>query len=52
MDIKTAELLAETGRLVGFEEGRHIPMEMLVSRDIFRKNAVASETILELRKPR
>jgi len=52
VDIKTAELLAETGRLVGFEEGRHIPMEMLVSRDIFRKNAVASETILELKKPR
>jgi len=25
-------------------------MEMLVSRDIFRKNAVASETILVLRR--
>ncbi|HOO31432.1 MAG: hypothetical protein ACOX7Q_06540 [Kiritimatiellia bacterium] len=51
VDIETAGLLAEIARTVGLEEGNHLPMEMLVSRDIFRRNAVASETILEFRKP-
>jgi len=51
VDIKTAGFLAEIARTVGLDEGDHLPMEMLVSRDIFRRNAVASETILELRKP-
>ena len=51
VDIETARLLAEIGVGVGLEEGRHVPMEMLVSRDIFRRNAVGSETILEFRKP-
>lgn len=51
VDIETAKLLAEIGTSVGLEEGQHLPMEMLVSRDIFRRNAVGSETILELRKP-
>ncbi len=48
--IETAPLLAELSELVGFAQGQHRPMEMLVSRDIFRKNAMASETILELRR--
>jgi site-specific DNA-methyltransferase (cytosine-N4-specific) len=51
VNIETARLLAEIGVTVGLEEGKHLPMEMLVSRDIFRRNAVGSETILEFRKP-
>ena len=51
VEIKTARFLAEVAKMVGLEEGRHLPMDMLVSRDIFKKNAVASETILEFRKP-
>lgn len=48
--IETAELLAELAETCGFTWKESIPMEMLVSRDIFRKNAVASETIISLRK--
>jgi len=51
VDIKTAGLLAEIAANQGLKEGQHLPMEMLVSRDIFRRNAVGSETILEFRKP-
>lgn len=51
VDIPTAGFLAEMAGMVGLEEGEHLSMEMLTSRDIFRKNAVGSETILELRKP-
>ena len=51
VEIETAKLLSEIAVMVGLQEGQHIPMEMLVSRDIFRKNAVAAETVLEFRKP-
>jgi site-specific DNA-methyltransferase (cytosine-N4-specific) len=51
VDIETAKLLAETARLIGFKVQPSLPMEMLVSRDIFRKNAMATEEILFLRKP-
>lgn len=49
IEIKTAELLVDLATMVGFQEGNHRPMEMLTSRDIFKRNAVGSETILELR---
>ena len=51
VEIETAGLLAEIADAVGLKQGKHLPMDMLVSRDIFKKNAVASETILEFRKP-
>jgi len=51
VEIETGHILAELAEMVGLEQGRHLSMDMLVSRDIFKKNAVASETILELRKP-
>jgi len=51
VEIETAKLLAEIAVMVGLKEGNHVPMEMLPSREIFKQNAVASETILELRKP-
>jgi len=50
VEIGTAKLLVELAAMVGLEPGDHIPMEMLVSRDIFRRNAVASEEILVFRK--
>lgn len=49
VDIPTAELLSEIAETVGLKAAEHIPMEMLISRDIFKKNAVASETILALK---
>lgn len=49
--IGTAKLLAETAKLLNFEVRPSLPMDMLVSRDIFRKNAMATEEILFLRKP-
>lgn len=52
VDIRTAELLRDVSASVGLTPERSIPMEMLASRDIFRRNAVASESILCLRKPR
>jgi site-specific DNA-methyltransferase (cytosine-N4-specific) len=52
VDIETSSLLIDVAEMVGLEEGEHIPMEMLVSRDIFKKNAVASEVILCLRRPK
>jgi DNA modification methylase len=52
VDIATSSLLVDIADMVGLEAGEHIPMEMLVSRDIFKKNAVASEVILYLRRPR
>jgi len=51
VDICTANLLAETAALVGFKVRSSLSMDMLVSRDIFRKNAMATEEILFLRKP-
>jgi site-specific DNA-methyltransferase (cytosine-N4-specific) len=50
VDIETDKLLGLVGQFAGFTLEQAIPMEMLVSRDIFKKNAVASETILCLCK--
>jgi site-specific DNA-methyltransferase (cytosine-N4-specific) len=51
VEIATAQLLAEIAQTVGLRAGDHIPMDMLVSREIYKKNAVASETILCLQRP-
>lgn len=51
VDILTAELLSDLSKDVGFEEAARIPMEMLVSREIFKKNAIESEYILHLVNP-
>ncbi len=50
IDIFTASLLQDIAKQVGFHVADSLPMEMLVSRDIFRKNATASEEILALYK--
>lgn len=52
VEITTVRLLAEVAEAVGFEMVEEIPMEMLVSREIFKKNAIESESILHLRNPR
>jgi site-specific DNA-methyltransferase (cytosine-N4-specific) len=49
VEIETATLLVDIARAVGLEPEKRVPMEMLVSRDIFRSNAVASEEILFFR---
>ena len=49
--IDTASLLVDVGESVGLIAGDHIPMELLVSRDIFKRNTIASEHIVVLRKP-
>lgn len=49
--IATAQILAEIAETVGLRAGDHVSMDMLVSREIFKKNAVASETILRLQRP-
>lgn len=51
VEIETARLLAVTAKQLGFEVRPALSMDMLVSRDIFKKNAVATEEILFLRKP-
>lgn len=50
VEIETAKLLGDLAEVSGFVLENNAPMEMLVSRDIFRKNAVGSEAILSLRK--
>lgn len=52
VNIRTSQLLLELAEVVGFSLEQKIPMEMLVSRDLFRKNAVPSEAILCMRKVR
>ncbi len=49
VEIDTASLLVDVGASVGMTLKQRIPMEMLVSRDIFKRNAVASEEILWFR---
>lgn len=51
VDIQTARLLQDIAQSVGFEVAESLSMDMLVSRDIFRKNAMSSEEILAFRKP-
>lgn len=50
ININTAQLLADIADSIGLAPKEEIPMEMLVSRDIFRKNTGKSETILTLQK--
>ena len=50
VDIRTADHLAEIAKGLGFQVSDKMPMDMLVSRDIFRKNAVPSEWIVRLEK--
>jgi hypothetical protein len=52
VDIQTARLLGDIAEEMGFDLSESLPMEMLVSRDIFRRNAMPSEEILVFRKPR
>lgn len=51
VDIQTASLLRDIAKLRGFEVADSLSMDMLVSRDIFKKNAMTSEEILAFRKP-
>jgi site-specific DNA-methyltransferase (cytosine-N4-specific) len=52
VDIATVDLLQDMATSVGFEIVEIFEMEMLVSRDIFKKNAIDSERILHFRKAR
>ncbi len=49
VEIPTADLLVGIAETVGFDTVERTPMEMLVSREIFRKNAIVSESILHFR---
>lgn len=51
VEIPTASLLCDIARQLDFEVAPPIAMEMLVSRDIFKRNATASEEILAFRRP-
>jgi len=46
VDITTDDFLCQMGESIGLKLEHTIPMDMLVSRDIFKKNAVKTETIL------
>ena len=50
VDIDTPDHLAIIATNIGFQKSGEIPMEMLIPRSIFRKNAVASECILRFEK--
>ncbi len=49
VDIPTNEFLWEIGKTVGWKQEKLIEMELLPSRDIFRKNRGSSERILVFR---
>lgn len=51
IEIRTADYLGEIAYEVGFRTKGDTAMDMLVSREIFRKNAVPSERIIRLEKP-
>ena len=51
LDIRTADHLTDIATSCGFQRTGDLPMEMLSSRDIYRKNAMPSERIVALRKP-
>ena len=51
VEIRTADYLGEIAGDIGFRPAGDVAMDMLVSRDIFRKNAVPSERIMRLDKP-
>jgi DNA modification methylase len=48
--IETDEMLAILGKSIGLHLKDKIPMDMLTSRDIFKKNAGSAETILHFKK--
>ena len=48
VEIRTDRYLAELAEMTGLRHVSSLPMEMLVSRDIFKKNAGTAETIIEL----
>ena len=50
VEIDTATHLAEIGRDVGYGIGDEIVMDMLTSRDIFRKNSMRTERILRFER--
>jgi site-specific DNA-methyltransferase (cytosine-N4-specific) len=50
VEIETDKLLAQLGESVGLRLEEMISMEMLMSRDVFKKNASSAETILFFRK--
>jgi len=50
VDIETDRLLARLGEFVGLTLEEMIPMDMLTSRDIFRRNSGTTETILCFRR--
>jgi len=52
VEIRTADHLAAIGEDAGLELVDDVGMDMLVSRDIFRRNAVPSERILRFMKNR
>ena len=47
VNIETDKLLAQLGESVGLVPKGTISMEMLLSRDVFRRNAGSAETIVE-----
>ena len=49
--IYTADYLATIAQSLGFDVVESLKMEMLQSRDIFRKNTVSSEKIIRLKAP-
>ncbi|WP_196755127.1 DNA methyltransferase [Burkholderia anthina] len=51
VDICTAKLLSQIAETLEFEISPSLSMEMLVSRDIFKNNAMESEEILAFRRP-
>ncbi len=50
VEIRTADHLGAIAESIGFRPVDKLPMEMLASRDIFRKNAMRSECIVTLAK--
>lgn len=51
VEIRTAELLGEIAESLGYSLDSALPMEMLRSRDIFRRNGGTTETLLMLTAP-
>ena len=52
VEIRTADHLIEVAKGAGFRAAGSMPMDMLSPRGIFRRNAVPSERIVRLEKPR
>jgi hypothetical protein len=50
IEIETPELLGQLSEMTGFTLKEIIPMELLISRDIFRKNGGTRECLLVLRR--